>query len=53
MTEKGTKTLIGFFVMCALTLLIGGVMIVGSGSFSSAARFVCFFDASLRGLLPG
>lgn len=52
MTEKGTKTLIGFFVMCALTLLIGGVMIVGSGSFSSAARFVCFFDASLRGCCP-
>ncbi len=53
MTEKGTKTLIGFFVMCALALLVGGVMIVGSGSFSSQARFVCFFDASLRGLLPG
>lgn len=53
MTEKGTKILIGFFVMCALVLLVGGVMIVGSGSLSSAARFVCFFDASLRGLLPG
>lgn len=53
MTEKGTKTLIGFFVMCALALLVGGVMIVGSGTFSSQARFVCFFDASLRGLLPG
>ena len=53
MTEKGTKTLIGFFGRGALTLMIGGVMIVGSGSFSSAARFVCFFDASLRGLLPG
>ena len=53
MTEKGTKTLIGFFVLCALALLAGGVMIVGSGSLSSSARFVCFFDASLRGLLPG
>ena len=31
MTEKGTKTLIGFFVQCDRGLLGGGVMLEGPG----------------------
>ena len=54
MTERGTKTLIGAFVLSALALLIVGIMLVGSGSlFSRNMQFVLYFSESLRGLAPG
>ncbi|MCH5277854.1 MAG: MCE family protein [Desulfovibrionaceae bacterium] len=54
MTERGTKTLIGAFVLGALALLATGVLLVGSGVlFRKNVEFVLFFDASLRGLVEG
>lgn len=54
MTEKGTKTLIGTFVMGAVMLLVAGVLLIGSGAlFSRNSAFVLYFDTSLRGLVAG
>lgn len=54
MTEKGTKTLIGAFVLGAVALLVAGVLLVGTGTLSRKnVEFVLYFDASLRGLVPG
>lgn len=54
MTEKGTKTMIGAFVMGALILLVLGVLLIGSGAlFSRNSAFVLYFDTSLRGLVAG
>ncbi len=54
MTERGTKTLIGGFVLAGIGLLIAGVILIGSGNlFSKNVSFALFFDSSLRGLIPG
>lgn len=54
MSEKGTKTLIGAFVLGALALLVAGVLLVGTGTlFRKNVEFVLYFDSSLRGLVPG
>lgn len=54
MTERGTKTLIGAFVLGALALLVAGVLLVGTGVlFKKNVEFVLFFDTSLRGLVQG
>ena len=54
MTERGTKTLIGAFVLGALALLVAGVLLVVTGVlFKKNVTFVLYFDASLRGLVQG
>lgn len=54
MTERGTKTLIGAFVLGAVALLVAGILLVGSGTlFSKSVEFVLYFDSSLRGLVAG
>ena len=54
MTERGTKTFIGAFVLGALALLVGLVILLGSGTFSSRnPTFVLYFNTSLKGLTPG
>lgn len=54
MTERSRKTLIGAFVLGAVALLLAAITLVGSGSlFSKNTEFVLFFQASLRGLVPG
>ena len=54
MTERGTKTLIGAFVLGALALLAAGIVLVGSGVlFKKNVEFVLYFDSSLRGLVEG
>lgn len=54
MTERGTKTLIGAFVLGALALLAAGIVLVGSGAlFKKNVEFVLYFDSSLRGLVEG
>ena len=54
MTERGTKTLIGAFVLGALALLAAGILLVGSGVlFKKNVEFVLYFDSSLRGLVEG
>lgn len=55
MTERGTKTMIGTFVLGAVAILIGLVALIGSGSLSSQknTRYVMYFDGSLRGLNQG
>ena len=54
MTERGTKTFIGFFVLGALALFIGFILLLGSGSFGNRnPTFVLYFNTSLKGLTPG
>ena len=54
MSEKGTKVLIGAFVLGSLALLTAGILLLGMGSFSGKnPEFVLYFDSSLRGLITG
>lgn len=54
MTERGTKTFIGAFVLGALALFIAFILLLGSGRFSSSnPSFVLYFDTSLKGLTQG
>ncbi|WP_418765911.1 MlaD family protein [Mailhella sp.] len=54
MTESGTKTFIGAFVLGALALLIGLIVLLGSGSLGSKnPTFVLYFNTSLKGLIQG
>lgn len=54
MTERGTKTFIGAFVLGALALLIGFILMLGSGSFGNRnPTFVLYFNTSLKGLTQG
>jgi paraquat-inducible protein B len=54
MRKKLSPTLIGAFVVGALTLLITGLMLFGSGPlFRKSYEFVIFFDSSVSGLKAG
>lgn len=54
MTERSTKTFIGAFVLGALALLIGFILLLGSGSFGNKnPTFVLYFNTSLKGLTQG
>lgn len=54
MSKSTNKTLVGAFVVGALTLLVAALMIFGSGKFfSSSYEFVLFFDGSISGLKVG
>ncbi len=54
MSKQPNKTLIGAFVVCAIALVVGGLMILGSGKFfSKQLTFVMFFDGSVKGLQVG
>lgn len=52
--KKASPTLIGVFVVGALTLAIGGLMVFGSASlFRTSHDFVAYFDQSVAGLRTG
>ena len=54
MTERGTKTFIGFFVLGALALFIAFILLLGSGRLGEKnPTFVLYFDTSLKGLTQG
>lgn len=54
MTERDTKTFIGFFVLGALALFIAFILLLGSGRLGEKnPTFVLYFDTSLKGLTQG
>ncbi|MCQ2445046.1 MAG: MlaD family protein [Mailhella sp.] len=55
MSDKGTKTLIGFFVLGALALFILFVSLLGSGFFTKNVndKYALYFESSLKGLTQG
>lgn len=54
MTERGTKTFIGFFVLGALALFIAFILLLGSGRLGDKnPTFVLYFETSLKGLTQG
>jgi len=54
MRKKLSPTLIGGFVIGAITLLVVGLMLFGSGPlFRTTHEFVIFFDSSVSGLRSG
>lgn len=54
MTEKSTKTFIGAFVLGAIALLVGFIILLGSGVLSGERpTFVLYFNTSLKGLTQG
>lgn len=54
MGKQASRTVIGAFVVGAIALAVAGVLVFGSGKLlSKQARFVMFFDGSLKGLQVG
>jgi paraquat-inducible protein B len=54
MNGNANKAIIGAFVLGALTLLVVGVLVFGSGKlFSDTRKFVVYFDGSVKGLNVG
>ena len=54
MTERSTKTFIGAFVLGAIALLVGFILLLGSGSLGDKnPTFVLYFNTSLKGLTQG
>jgi paraquat-inducible protein B len=54
MGKQASRTVIGAFVVGAVALAVAGVLVFGSGKLlSKQARFVMFFDGSLKGLQVG
>jgi len=54
MGKQASRTVIGAFVVGAVALAVAGVMVFGTGKFfSERARYVMFFDGSLKGLQVG
>ncbi|MDD5008086.1 MAG: MlaD family protein [Syntrophorhabdaceae bacterium] len=54
MAKKASKTLIGTFIVSALTLAILAVWVFGSGKFfADKLPYVMFFDGSVKGLNVG
>lgn len=54
MSKQASKTLIGGFVVGAVALVIAGVLMFGSGRFlKETAKFVLFFEGSMKGLDVG
>lgn len=54
MSKPANKTLIGIFVLGAITLLVFAVVVLGSGKlFRKTFEAVCFFEGSVGGLSVG
>ena len=54
MKQRVSPTLIGVFVFGALAVLIGGIIVFGSGRFFRPTKeFVLYFDGSVNGLHVG
>ena len=54
MSKPVNKTVIGIFVVVALALVVGAVLIVGSGRFfKNNPTFVMYFQGSVKGLSVG
>jgi phospholipid/cholesterol/gamma-HCH transport system substrate-binding protein len=54
MSKPANKTLIGIFVLGAITLLVIAVVVLGSGKFfKKTFKAVCFFEGSVGGLSVG
>ncbi|HSB51555.1 MAG TPA: MlaD family protein [Dissulfurispiraceae bacterium] len=54
MSKQPNKTLIGIFVIGAITLIVAGLVVFGSGKFfKKVNRYVMFFDGSAKGLNVG
>jgi paraquat-inducible protein B len=54
MSKKVNKTAIGLFVLIGVVLVILAILVFGSGSlFKSTAKYVLYFDGSLKGLSVG
>ena len=54
MSKQASKTLIGVFVVGALTLVVIGILLFGTGQFFSESKtYVLFFRGSVKGLNVG
>jgi paraquat-inducible protein B len=53
MSKKANPTLIGGFVLGALTLLVLGILAFARGSFAPAVKNIIYFDGSVNGLNIG
>ena len=54
MAKQANKTVVGLFVLGAIILLVGALVIFGSGRFFKETHsFVAFFDGSVKGLNIG
>ena len=54
MSKPANKTVIGIFVVVALVLVVGAVLILGSGKFfKNNPKFVMYFQGSVKGLAVG
>lgn len=54
MAKQINKTVIGGFVISAIVMLIGGVIILGGGEmFKKKVKYVMFFEQSIKGLNVG
>lgn len=54
MSRKASPTTIGAFVIGAIALVIGGILVFGSGAlFEDTTTYVMYFDDSVSGLSPG
>ena len=54
MSKQASKTMIGVFVLCALGLALGAVLLLGSGKlFRKTYVAVCYFEGSVGGLNVG
>lgn len=54
MAKQINKTVIGGFVISAIVMLIGGLIILGGGKmFTNKVKYVMFFEQSIKGLSVG
>jgi len=54
MSKPANKTLIGVFVIVAIGLVVGAILILGSGRFfRHYPKYVMYFDSSVKGLSIG
>jgi paraquat-inducible protein B len=54
MSKKANPTAVGLFVLLGLALGVGGVLLFASTSWlAKPARFILYFESSLKGLAPG
>ena len=54
MAKEANKTLIGAFVVGAVTLIVVGILLFGGGRFfKKTTSLVAYFDGSVKGLGAG